>query len=138
MLDYILGLDLPEEIVLDPRLQRARDAVCEHTALINDLFSFGREGRERREGQWPFNALGVLHFHDGLALQDAVDVLRRLLAEREQLVLDVTDDILNSPWKNTPGVAAYLVGLADMLDGNVFYHLFSPRYGGRGYVWDAP
>ncbi|MFH8785977.1 terpene synthase family protein [Streptomyces roseoverticillatus] len=134
MLDFVLDVDLPDDLLDSPELRRARELAVLHSALVNDLFSFGRECRE---GQWPFNALGILHFHEGLDLQEATDRLCGLIADHERQLLDVTEAVRSGPRGGRPGLDAYLEGLGHFVAGNVPYHFFSPRYGGRGHVWDG-
>ncbi|GGX73873.1 terpene synthase family protein [Streptomyces hiroshimensis] len=133
MIDHVLGLDLPDDLLDSPDMQQARELAVLHSALVNDLFSFGRECRE---GQWPFNALGILHFHQGLSLQEATDALCELIADHERRLHHLADAVKETPGRH-PDLDAYLDGIGEFIAGNVPYHYFSPRYGGRGHVWDG-
>ncbi|MEU8551674.1 hypothetical protein AB0C81_32670 [Streptomyces roseoverticillatus] len=134
MLDHVLGVDLPDDLLDSAELCRARELAVLHSALVNDLFSFGRECRE---GQWPFNALGILHFHEGLSLQEATDALCELITDHERQLQDIVNTMRGGPWAGHPALNVYLEGLGHFIAGNVPYHFFSPRYGGRGHVWDG-
>ena len=43
MLEFALGLDLPDEIMEHPLLSALKVAACSHIMFVNDMFSFRKE-----------------------------------------------------------------------------------------------
>ncbi|WP_156055921.1 hypothetical protein [Nocardia sp. NRRL WC-3656] len=132
--DYVLGLSLLPELFADPDLIEVQGLVCEHTGLVNDLMSLGKE---IVDGHWSLNALGLLHIAEGFSLQESADHVVHTLRDIEHLIAALADKLRGGQWKALPELNAYLTELDLMVAGNVHFHLATPRYRGAGFVWDG-
>ncbi|KLO13037.1 terpenoid synthase [Schizopora paradoxa] len=127
ILEYIHGLDLPEEVFENPVFTRLYWLGVELVALTNDLYSFSVERAKGLDGN---NFISVAMGEKGMSMQEATDFLGK------EIMLRVNQ--FSESWKEMPSfgeavdkeVQIYISGLAKWHIGNVVWSLETPRYFG--------
>lgn len=129
--EYVLGLDLTEQLAADPELGRVAVTAVEHVMYVNDLYSFRHESFR---GDY-FSLVPLLRHAEGLNLQQAVDEVCRLIR--------ATDDTFTRMCARLrvrypdPAIHAWLGGLETMCSGNLRWSMETSRYNGRGHTWNG-
>jgi len=105
----------------------------DYLILTNDLFSFRAECSKNDF----VNAVSAFVFQDGLSLQGAIDKLCDVIDTGEREFLAKRDQILAGPIGQRSDVRAYVAALGYMMSGNLHWSYLTPRYHGRGHVWNG-
>lgn len=129
----MLEQDMTEAEWQDPARAHLDLLVAKQTCLVNDLYSFQKEHRERGDRRPLVQAVTVLMEGEGLSVQDAIDRLIGLIRHYENEYLRVRDELLCRPMVSA-GFREYCGRLEDIMAGNLHYMLVSPRYHGAGFT----
>ncbi|MEU1171035.1 terpene synthase family protein [Streptomyces microflavus] len=129
--EYVLGLDLTEQLAADPDLRRAGVLAVEHAMYVNDLYSFRGESFK---GDY-FNAVSVLRRAHGLNLQEAVDEIGGRIGEADTALAELSG-LLRSRYPD-PALHAYLDQVNALCSGNLRWSMETTRYNGRGNTWNG-
>ncbi|MGA4837384.1 terpene synthase family protein [Streptomyces sp. G45] len=132
LVEYVLDVDLPAELLARPVFVRALDAFADVIDLHNDLVSYRRETEYEQEVS---NAVVVLQAHTGDPEGRAAEATYRLLAARlglfDRLVAVDIPAVLTAEGTDSAtaeAVGRYLGGLKDWLAGDFQWHLETRRY----------
>lgn len=117
----------------DPVRAQMERLVAQQCCLINDLYSFEKEHRERGERRPLVQAVTVLMEGEGLRVQAAIDRLIGIIQRCEDEYVRIRDQMLAEPMIS-PGFREYCGRLEDIMAGNLRYMLISPRYFGAGFT----
>jgi hypothetical protein len=107
--------------------------VARQCCLVNDLYSFHKELRERGNRGELVQAVSVLMRGEELTAQQAVDRLVQVIRGYEDEYVRVRDSLLARPGASA-GLREYCEKLEDIMSGNLRYMLISPRYYGAGFT----
>ncbi|HWE90620.1 MAG TPA: terpene synthase family protein [Pseudonocardiaceae bacterium] len=129
--EYVLDLDLTDELAADDELAAAGELTVRHIMLTNDLFSFRRENAMGEH----FNALSALLRYHAPNIQTAVDMLGDMIRKVDQELADMCDRLRRR--YADPGVRAYLDTLGSMCAGNLYWSFETSRYHGSGHAWNG-
>lgn len=115
---------LPDHARSDPALAQMTWLTYRSAAWVNDIISYHKdvilEGSE-------FNLVHVL-MKSGLSFEDAVRESIRLVNTQIQTFLDLESQVPSWDPRTDDIVARYISGLKDLMSGNTYWHLTSPRY----------
>ncbi|MEV7415348.1 hypothetical protein [Streptomyces sp. NPDC089919] len=132
LVEYVLGVELPEELVGSTPVQRLHDAFADVVDLHNDLVSYRRETEYEQEIS---NAVVVWRHFLGGGAGEAAQSVRRLLEARLRLfdrlaTVDVPAHLAATGAGPAVlrGTARYLAGLRDWLAGDYQWHRETDRY----------
>ncbi|MCX5384785.1 hypothetical protein OOJ98_16005 [Streptomyces sp. NBC_00083] len=132
LVEHVLGLDLPADLMARQVFTRAADAFTDVVDLHNDLVSYRRETEYEQEVS---NAVVVFRAHTGDGQTKAADAVERLLDSRLALFDRlITTDIPATLASEAVGaditsaVMRYLDGLKHWLAGDYQWHLETRRY----------
>jgi len=130
-LEYALEIDVSAFISAIPDLNALRMLGADHQCLVNDIFSFRKEFFEK---DYNFNAISALCFHEKCTLQEAINKVCKLLAEKEKEFIMLRNDLLLrypvTAAKENLSLHKYINGLTDMVAGNYTWSLMTGRYHG--------
>lgn len=107
--------------------------VARQCCLVNDLYSFEKECRERGDRRPLIQAVSVLMASEGLDVQQAIDRLVGIIQSLEDEYVRVRDALLSEPMISK-GFREYCHRLEDIMAGNLRYMLISPRYYGADFT----
>jgi len=117
----------------DPARAQLELLVARQCCLVNDLYSFEKEHRERGERRPLVQAVTVLMEGEGLRVQAAVDRLIGIIQCCEDEYVRIRDQMLARPTVSV-GFREYCGRLEDIMAGNLRYMLISPRYFGADFT----
>ncbi|WAL99652.1 terpene synthase family protein [Streptomyces sp. Je 1-369] len=129
--EYVLDLDLTDLLDADPDFTTAREAAIRHIMLVNDLFSL----RTEAFGGEIFNAVMIIRYRNGGRLPEAVDDVRRLIAEADDAFAQVSGRLRDR--YPDPDVHRYLDTLGTMCSGNLRWSRTTTRYNGSATAWNG-
>lgn len=133
--EYVLNIDAGDITCTDPDVLRAIEAGVTYVILTNDIYSYRKEYFFND----PISAIFALRNAHGHSLQQAIDKVYQMLdaLDREQAALveriharyekHPLGERLHQCFENYRAIAS----------GHVQACLETPRYNGRGYVWDG-
>ncbi|MNQ18223.1 (+)-caryolan-1-ol synthase [compost metagenome] len=132
--EYVLDADL-SDITQDPDALRAVEAGITHIELVNDLYSYRKEYFHDDS----INTVAALRRFHGFSLQDAIDRVYGRLHELNRELEALTCTLSERYARHPDGTRARQCfdAYRSLVAGNVQWHLETPRYNGRGYVWDG-
>lgn len=133
-IEYVHDIDV-SDVVDDPEIRRAVDLVGWHCAITNDVYSYAAEYATVDS----VNAVGLMRRLHGYDAQQAVDTVCRMLEDMYQ-ELDERIARLHSRYaRHRLGerLHQYLDNYPLMVAGTLQWHMESPRYGGRGHIWNG-
>lgn len=137
LVEYGLGIDLtadlPGPLPGGGPLGRLIGLALDYLILTNDLFSFRAECVKDDF----VNAVSAFMHHEGLSLQAAVDKLCVVADDLEQEFLAQREELLAGALGLRSDVKAYVDVLGYMMSGNLHWSYLTPRYHGRGHVWNG-
>ncbi|RFD28631.1 hypothetical protein CER19_13325 [Pseudomonas sp. GL93] len=132
-IEYVMDIDVGD-VVLDPDIERAKEVAVTHGALVNDLYSYRKECFHG-DGLNPVHALR----RDNYSLQGAIDFIYRRLealdAEMSELVGTLHGRYARHPLGER--LHQYIDNYHLLIAGNAQWHLETPRYYGKGHLWDG-
>ncbi|MFD5342031.1 terpene synthase family protein [Streptomyces hawaiiensis] len=133
LLEFALGIDLGQALRRLPELRRLNVLVARHWIGVNDLFSYRKE---LHSGD-AMNEMQIALADNGGDLQGAVDrvaaTVRRTEAEFDRLAAHLRAGTAGG---SSP-LPAYLRALEELIAGNLEWSYLTPRYNGRGHVWNG-
>ena len=124
IIELAAGIDLPQHVRDDKRIQRLRRLCARHVAFTNDMMSYDKEMRCHSN---PSNLLHLLMTRDGLSFEQAavetVAVINRDMQEFQRIESDLPD-----MGEARDDVIAYVNGMHRWMRGNIDWSLASLRY----------
>ncbi|KAG2031504.1 terpene synthase [Suillus americanus] len=129
LIEFVNGIDLPDEVVSDPVFDAIDCAATDHVAWANDIFSYNKE---QSTGGAPWeNLVAVLMHVQGLDVQGAIDCAAQMCKDAIQR-FESHRAILPSWGKEVDRVVdIYLEGLKTWMLGSLYWHLGCVRYVGK-------
>lgn len=131
--EFGTGFDLSEQFAASSHLDELTRIANEHFIFCNDLFSFRFE---YYKGDY-MNAVIVLMSDKGRSAQEAVYEVCDAVEAREREFVYKREQVLSSALASDPGVRAYIDAVSYFLAGNTRWSYVTPRYHGRGYIWNG-
>ncbi|QRW10084.1 terpene synthase [Ceratobasidium sp. AG-Ba] len=126
VLEYSLGLDLPEQFHDDPVMFELELAANDIICWTNDIYSFPTE---YAQGD-PQSLVFVDMYNEQTDLQSAVNHVEKLAYERIKQFIDVKSRLPSFGPKLDPQIGRYVQGLEYWIQGTVHWVFTSPRYFG--------
>jgi hypothetical protein len=133
--EYILDIDAHEITTRDPETIRAIETGITHIALVNDLYSYRKEYFQS-DSLSTISSLRIIHGH---GLQDAIDIIYKRLFKLDHELTSIIKSLHKRYARHPLGQRLHdcFDAYHELVSGNVQWHLETPRYNGRGYVWDG-
>jgi len=124
LLEVTNDCELPDHARNDPVLAQMTWLTYRSAAWVNDIISYHKdvilEGSE-------FNLVYVL-MKGGRSFEEAVQEAIRLVNDQIQIFLDLETQLPSWDAETDAIVDRYVSGLKDLMSGNTYWHLTSPRY----------
>ncbi|KAF6757194.1 isoprenoid synthase domain-containing protein [Ephemerocybe angulata] len=129
LVEYILGIDLPDEVFEHPDFADAYWAACDFVCWSNDVYSYDMEQSKGHTGN---NVVTVLMLERGLSLQEASEYIgQQCQSQMQQFVLAKAR--LSS--SNLPADAIrYIDALGYWMIGNLVWSFETTRYFGADHL----
>lgn len=130
LVEYAIGIDLPEQARRLPSLVRARHRGSEWIGVYNDIAS----ARKEAAVGYQHNAVLITVHHDGCAFQDATNTANTILTDlfrqfQEAVARVLTElDALRPEPALRRDLAQVLRGYQQLVRGNYDYHIGLARY----------
>ncbi len=131
--EYVLGVDLPPEVLSNELVDRYWRSVMDHWYLPNDLLSFRAECARGDHN----NAICVLRRAEGLSLQEALDKVAEMIDLCQDDAVRLFAEIQNSALAEVPGLLRTLETFQHIGAANQRWSYMAPRYHGDGFVWNG-
>ncbi|THU84284.1 terpenoid synthase [Dendrothele bispora CBS 962.96] len=129
MVEYVLGVDLPQRVHDDPVFKTAYQAALDLACWSNDLLSYNRE---QSRGQGEFNVISIIMRTKNFELQSAIDfvagycdALVAKFLESKQSLLSYSDPVFSQT------TIRVLDGIGDWLKGHIRWSFVTERYFGK-------
>ncbi|MDP9913632.1 hypothetical protein J2W27_005768 [Variovorax boronicumulans] len=133
--EYVLNIDAGDITTTDPEVLRAIEIGITHVTLTNDIYSYRKEYFFND----PISAIFALRNAHGQGLQQAIDTVYGMLAALDREQADLLERV-HARYAGHP-LGERLHQCFDnyraISSGHVQACLETPRYNGRGYVWDG-
>ena len=101
----------------DPTSRCTRRAHTDHVGLVNDLFSYAKE---RMTNSDDTNIIRILQDHDGMTYEQAMDVVKRKIRQKEQDFIPAGLAVLQHPeLGQDPEVHRWIASLPYCMGGNL-------------------
>ncbi|QRV73744.1 terpene synthase [Ceratobasidium sp. AG-Ba] len=126
VLEYSLGLDIPDQVHSDPVIFELELAANDIIAWTNDIYSFPAE---YAQGD-PQSLVFVYMCNERTDLQSAVNHVEQLVRERTRQYVDAKSRLPSFGPKLDPQIARYAQGLEYWVQGSAHWTFTSPRYFG--------
>jgi hypothetical protein len=120
--EYQMGWELPEEILRDPDMKRAAWVAAEIGAIVNDLYSFSKDKRNR----W-FNLVSCLSREFEVPVEEAFHWAIAMHNARVQEV-EVCESRLLSRWKHIQPLPKWFEGVHHATYGLARWYEIAGRY----------
>lgn len=133
LLEHGLGIDLGPQFEAHPELGRINHLALDQLIMANDAVSY----RKEYFAQDHMNAVSLLQHEYGLGLQEALDKVCGIAAQREADVTNECDRLLTGPLGGNPDVTAYLQALPHAMAGNLQWSFLTGRYHGPNHHWNG-
>nr|BBH51515.1 putative sesquiterpene synthase [Clitopilus sp.] len=124
MVEYSLDLDIPSYVWEHPVIVGMSQATSDIMTWPNDLCSFNKE---QADGDYQ-NLVCVLQHNHGLELQEAIDLLTKMISDRVQDYVDLKNQLPSFGPDVDPALHTYLTALEQFVQGTVVWYYSSPRY----------
>ncbi|KAG1868648.1 isoprenoid synthase domain-containing protein [Suillus subluteus] len=129
LIEFVAGIDLPDEVMSHPVVKSLECATTDHVAWNDDILSYNKE-QSRGDEHWE-NIVAVLMHDRGLDLQGAMDyagqmckdAIRRF--ESNHAILPSWGEEVDSQ------MAIYVKGMQNWMIGSLHWHFESARYFGK-------
>jgi hypothetical protein len=133
--EYVLQIDLTDEINADPDLADLKPVAVEHAMLVNDLFSYRWECFK---GDY-FNIVSMLVRTPDSNLQRAIDTTSQMIRDADQKLIQLCDSLRQryAVHPRAPQIQAYIDGCCLLCAGNLRWSMETSRYNGHGYGWNG-
>ncbi|KAJ3510122.1 hypothetical protein NLJ89_g4856 [Agrocybe chaxingu] len=128
LVEYILGIDLDDEVYRDENFLNAYWAACDHVCWANDVYSYDME---QSKGLSNNNIVTVLMEENHTSLQDTSDYIGEKCAEFVQIYL--TSKKRLSPSLG-PDAALFLESIGSWMIGNLAWSFETSRYFGSRHL----
>ncbi|KAJ8091259.1 hypothetical protein PM082_024528 [Marasmius tenuissimus] len=124
MVEYSLDIDLPDYVFEDPIVIAMSHATTDIMTWPNDLCSFNKE---QADDDYQNLVCVLKHAYD-LSLQDAVDLLTRMIRDRVQDYVDLKRRLPSFGPKVDAALRTYHTALEHFVQGCIVWYYSSPRY----------
>ncbi|KAH6909048.1 isoprenoid synthase domain-containing protein [Coprinopsis sp. MPI-PUGE-AT-0042] len=124
LVEYILGIDLPDSVFDDPGFSKAYWAACDFVCWANDVYSYDMEQAKGHTGN---NVVTVLMKEKGLGLQDAAEFVGQRCEVQMREYLEGLSEL--SP-DLSPAAISYIKALGHWMVGNLVWSFETQRYFG--------
>ncbi|QRV79773.1 terpene synthase [Ceratobasidium sp. AG-Ba] len=126
VLEYSLGLDLPNQVHNHPVMFELELAANDIIAWTNDIYSFPAE---YTQGD-PQSLVFILMYNERMDLQSAVNHVEQLICGRTRRYVNAKSRLPSFGPKIDPQIARYIRGLEYWIQGSIHWTFASPRYFG--------
>ncbi|KAH7884649.1 terpenoid synthase [Phlebopus sp. FC_14] len=127
MVEYNLGIELPDAVIEDPAFQSAYWAVVDMVCWSNDIYSYKSEQSRGHGGN---NIVTVLVLEEGISVQDAMDRAGVVFGELMDRYLRDKCRIRSWGPEIDEDVAQYMDAIGYWVVGNLQWSFETPRYFG--------
>lgn len=124
-LEYQMGWELPDEVLLDPLMRDVENAAADAVAIINDVFGYSKD----RENRW-CNLVACLAAAGEREPQHAFQGACALHDERIALLLEREQELI-AKYSQRRELADWFAGLHCVVYGFAQWHSRAPRYRSR-------
>ncbi|QRV73699.1 terpene synthase [Ceratobasidium sp. AG-Ba] len=126
VLEYSLGLDLPDEVHSDPVMFELELAANDIICWTNDMYSFPIEHAQGDAQSLVF----ICMLNEETDLQSALNRVEKLTQERTHQFVDIKKRLPSFGSELEPQVAKYVRGMELWMQGSIHWAFTSPRYFG--------
>ncbi|KAF5359538.1 hypothetical protein D9756_003313 [Leucocoprinus leucothites] len=125
LIEYILGIDLPEDMYENPIFMKAYWAACDHVCWANDVYSYNVEQSKGHTGN---NVVTVLMKDRNISLQETCDYIGDRCQQFMSDYLSARDEL-----QATVGgdASRFIEAAGSWIIGNLEWSFESPRYFGH-------
>ncbi|KAF9484331.1 terpenoid synthase [Pholiota conissans] len=124
LVEYILGIDLDDEVYEDEDFKNAYWAACDHVCWANDLYSYNMEQAKGHTGN---NIVTVLMEENNTSLQETVDYIG--VQCNKFLEVYMSSKAKLSPTLG-PDAARFIEAIGNWIIGNISWSFETARYFG--------
>ncbi|KXN91677.1 Linoleate 10R-lipoxygenase COP4 [Leucoagaricus sp. SymC.cos] len=125
LVEYTLGIDLPDDIYEHPVFLRAYWAACDHVCWANDVYSYNVEQSKGHTGN---NVVTVLMKDRNIGLQEACDYIGVRCREFMNNYLSACDELRATV---SGDASRFVEAIGSWIIGNLEWSFESPRYFGH-------
>ncbi|KZT69830.1 terpenoid synthase [Daedalea quercina L-15889] len=127
LIEYSMGIDLPEYVLEDPVIVALSNASNDLVAWSNDLFSYNVE---QARGDEAHNMITIVMQYQGVGLQEAVDYVGELCRQTINGFAENLEHIPSWGPEIDRDVKIYVKGLQDWIVGSLHWSFITHRYFG--------
>ncbi|KAH7911343.1 isoprenoid synthase domain-containing protein [Hygrophoropsis aurantiaca] len=131
LIEYILGIELPDNVLHDPTFQSIYWAGADMVCWSNDVYSFNMEQAKGHTGN---NVVTVLMREHGIELQEAADMVGGIFEELMRRYLEDRTRLPSWGPEVDADVARYIQGIDHWVVGNLQWSFETPRYFGSRHT----
>lgn len=129
LVEYVQHEELPSEVLNNTAIQTLQTIAMDVTDWVNDISSLEKELSNGEVNNFVLVTANWL----GVRIPSAIDVVGKLISDRNNQFIEVREDITEHadsilPSVNLADYAWYLDGLEDWISGNMYWTTHSPRY----------
>ncbi len=135
-IEYVLDLDLTQDLQDDEELASVKDLAVEHAMLVNDVYS----ARWECFNDDYFNVVATLIRAHDKPLQTAIDQSAALIEKADTALTDTVTRLRRRYASAGPkgrDITAYLDAIGSFCAGNFRWSCETSRYNGTGYGWNG-
>ncbi|KAG2031502.1 isoprenoid synthase domain-containing protein [Suillus americanus] len=129
LIEFVAGIDLPDEVVSHPVVKALEDATNDHVAWADDILSYNKE-QSRGDEHWE-NIVAVLMHDRGLDLQGAMDCAGQMCKDAIRRFESYRPILPSWGEEVDRQVAVYVEGLQNWMIGSLHWHFDTVRYFGK-------
>jgi terpene synthase-like protein len=131
--EYALDIDATD-VVSDADGTAALELSLTHIIIVNDIYSYRKEYIQGDT----LNSISILR-DQGYSIQESIDFLHAKACDCNQRLAEVVARLHHRYTDHPIGdkLHSYIDCYNRIPAGNLQWHLESPRYNGRGYIWDG-
>jgi hypothetical protein len=133
---YAMDINLTDESFDHPLMREAEGIACDHVAMSNDLFSYGKE---RITNSDHMNIVRILQDTEGRTYQQALEFTENLIRQKEKDYIVAALAVLNHPeLSKDPAVYPWMASLPYAMGGHMAWAQGSGRYNLGEGIGDIP
>lgn len=123
MIEIAEDIDISNEIITDPDIQKLRKLTVRHVAFTNDLYSYNKEVPQHHN---PNNLVYLLMHWKKKSFEEAVNEIVKILNAEVQMFVQLKEKILST--YSSPDLQKYIAGMESWMSGNINWSIQTTRY----------
>ena len=133
LIEYALDIYVPEHIWESQIWQNLLKEASTYSVYNNDLYSFEKELNENKGNlDLMANCVSVISLLDGIPIEEAMQKLVKLMADKEEEVFKIENEIMNKE-DCLPLVKTYIESINYMMGCLSMTHTYCDRYNKFNY-----